>query len=148
MPRVWAASWPAFLMWTEVMAMTPLITRLPTAIAHTPSRAERCELTNRQAAAIPVRGAVEVGTFGIAVASRATTAGSGLRNESRSRPAKPRSTAERTKGPARVGTPYRPTDVPATGARLGPATAPRVVAQTISERWRPRSAGGARSIAE
>ena len=43
--------------------------------------------------------------------------------------------------------PNLPTEVPATGARLGPSTAPSVVAHTIKERWRPRNAAGARSTA-
>src|SRR5687768_2950276 len=43
--------------------------------------------------------------------------------------------------------PYRLSVAPASDARLGPATPPIVVAQTIIERCRPYSAAGARSTA-
>src|SRR6185436_16707853 len=125
---------------TGVIVITPTITTCPIAIADTPSRAAGSEATSRSASLIPARPA------GLAASeppnnSRATTAGSGRSKPRSSNAANPSSIAEKTKGPASVGTPYTPTVRPATGARLGPMIAPIVVAHTTSERWRPPNRG-------
>ena len=148
MPRVCAASWPAPLMCTGVIAMTPTITRLPTAIALTPRRAAGCDSTNRSAARMPARGAFDSGELGWPSAVRATTAGSGRRNSSEEQY---RQDEQHRGEEVRAGQGGHA--VPAHGLRRrpapgsGPTTAPSVVAHTIKERWRPRSAAGARSTA-
>ena len=82
-----------------------------------------------------------------AASCRASMSGSG-RSPARSRPQARTSPApEMTNGPAMGGSPRLwPTTAPG-WIRLGPATAPMVMAQTTADRERPRCSGSARSTA-
>jgi hypothetical protein len=121
-------------MYTGVMAMTAIITMFPMAIALRPRRADDCDRTAGSAARIPMWRAPRVATPGFPIVLRATTAGSGRSSSMRSRVERANNEAEKTNGPASVGTPYLSSAVPAKAARLGPTIAPTVVAHTMSER--------------
>ena len=95
MPSVCAASCPAPLMCTGVIAITPIITTFPTAMALTPRRAAECDITNLSAGLIPGLGVSVVVFVDRPSSSRATTAGSGRRNTSSSTMASVNRSAEK-----------------------------------------------------
>lgn len=80
--------------------------------------------------------------------SRAVRRGSGRRNTSRMTVAINNSTATMTKAPATSGRLRTASTHPPGIPRFGPGMALNIPAHTTNERVRPRSAGGARSVAE
>ena len=153
MPSTWtlittpitSRSAPPWCMCSGVIAMIAIITPCARASAATPAATPGRERTTSR-----TRGqdrVVRVVTPRDRAASRATSRGSGRSRTATTSAAASMPAAANTNGPVRLGRPRDRPARPAAPVRLGPATAPTVVAQTTIDSARARFSGRARSVA-
>ncbi len=155
MPSTWAlitipmmsSSAPPWCMCSGVITITAIITAwarasvvIPVA---TPVRVRITSRTRDHFVPVSTTGAPPVST----TASRATRSGSGRRNTMITTAEASMPTTPNMNGPVNGGSPRFAATSPAKPVRLGPATAPMVVAHTTSESALARRCGLARSVA-
>ena len=142
-PTSWSVA-PPRSMCTGVMDINPTMTKCDRAIPPVPSSAG-CEANNAARTSAPV-GTVPAVRAPQPVA-RARTSGSGRNPHQDRAAASPNIIAHNRNGPV-VGLRLARLAMACTGpAKFGPATAPKVVAQTTSAKARARRCGSARSVA-